>query len=329
MADGKLRYVGRLPTQTVRSDWRDMKVIGDHVYIGSEARDHGLQIFDLKKLLAVQKCMSKTFSITKDLTAHFAGFGSSHNLVANEDTNTIFAVGTSRRAKCRGGAWMVDVSDPRNPVDTGCIAEDGYTHDAQCLMYNGPDNMYSGQEICFNYNEDTLTIVDATDRAHPKQLSRITYTGAAYSHQGWLTTGDMRYLLLDDELDEKRRTGPAADERTATYIVDVSSLENPFFTGVYKAPMKAIDHNLYVIDGIAYQANYRSGLRVLDVSSLPDDPTGSGIEEIAYFDVHPEDDEIGGVAKFGGTWSVYPYFKSRNIVVSSIERGIFSIRLTV
>ncbi|KAK3181525.1 hypothetical protein K4F52_007235 [Lecanicillium sp. MT-2017a] len=329
MPDGKLRYVGHLPTQTESSIWRDMKVIGDHVYIGSEAKDHGLQIFDLKKLLKVQSCMSKTYRIEKDLTAHFSGFGSSHNIVANEATNTIFAVGTSRKGKCAGGAWMVDVSDPRNPVDTGCIAEDGYTHDAQCLMYNGPDTKYNGQEICFNYNEDTLTIVDATDRENPKQLSRITYNGAAYSHQGWLTTSDMRYLLLDDELDEKRKTGPAADEHTATYIVDVSSLENPFFTGVYKAPMKSIDHNLYVIDGIAYQSNYMSGLRVIDVNSLENDPTGAGIEEIAYFDVHPEDDDIGGEANFGGAWSVYPYFKSGNIVVNSIERGLFSLKLTV
>jgi hypothetical protein len=50
MKDGSLEYVGRLPTQTVSSVWRDMKVIGDYAYIGSEAPGHGLQIFDLKKV---------------------------------------------------------------------------------------------------------------------------------------------------------------------------------------------------------------------------------------------------------------------------------------
>lgn len=48
--DGSVEYVGRLPTQTVSSVWRDMKVIKDHVYIGSEAEGHGLQIFDLTKV---------------------------------------------------------------------------------------------------------------------------------------------------------------------------------------------------------------------------------------------------------------------------------------
>lgn len=47
---GTLRYVGRLPTQTVSSPWRDMKVVNGYVYIGSEARDHGLQVFDMRKV---------------------------------------------------------------------------------------------------------------------------------------------------------------------------------------------------------------------------------------------------------------------------------------
>jgi hypothetical protein len=34
----------------VPSVWRDIKVIGDHAYIGSEAPGHGLQIFDLNKV---------------------------------------------------------------------------------------------------------------------------------------------------------------------------------------------------------------------------------------------------------------------------------------
>jgi hypothetical protein len=41
MKDGSLKYVARLPTQTVSSIWRDIKVIGDHAYIGSEAKGHG------------------------------------------------------------------------------------------------------------------------------------------------------------------------------------------------------------------------------------------------------------------------------------------------
>ena len=37
---------------------------------------------------------------------------------------------------------------------------------------------------------------------------------------------------------------------------------------VYEGPSTAIDHNLYVRGNHAFQANYRSGLRVLDLSGI-------------------------------------------------------------
>ena len=46
-------YLGKLPTATVDSSWRDMKVYKDHVYVVSEATNHGLQVFDLKKLIII------------------------------------------------------------------------------------------------------------------------------------------------------------------------------------------------------------------------------------------------------------------------------------
>lgn len=50
LKDGSLKYLGRLPTQTEPAIWRDMKVVGDYVYIGSEAPNHGLQVFDMRKV---------------------------------------------------------------------------------------------------------------------------------------------------------------------------------------------------------------------------------------------------------------------------------------
>ena len=42
---------------------------------------------------------------------------------------------------------------------------------------------YVGKEICFAYNEDTLTIVDVSDKAKPYNVSRVGYAGFAYTHQ--------------------------------------------------------------------------------------------------------------------------------------------------
>lgn len=326
--DGSLVYLGRLPTQTTSSSWRDMKVIGDHVYIGSEASRHGLQIFDMKKLLTINSASPKVFSTSSDLTAHFSGFGSSHNIVAHEATNMIYAVGTGSDAGCRGGLFMVDVSNPAKPTSPGCLSAGGYVHDAQCVIYAGPDTRYTGREICFNFNEDTLDITDVTSKSNPTTISSTGYTGATYTHQGWIADSSQRFLLLDDELDEQRRRGPAANQHTTTYIVDISNLQNPRFTGNYQSPAISIDHNQYVVDGLSYQANYGSGLRIIDVTSLSSDPTGKGIKEVGFFDCHPEDDAVNGRAEFVGTWSVYPFFKSGFTLLNSIERGIYVLKYT-
>jgi hypothetical protein len=41
--------------------------------IGSEAEGHGIQIFDMKKLLDIDPAKPVTFSNDKDLTGHFKG----------------------------------------------------------------------------------------------------------------------------------------------------------------------------------------------------------------------------------------------------------------
>lgn len=167
---------------------------------------------------------------------------------------------------------------------------------------------------------------DVTNKSKPHIISNTTYNGAAYVHQGWLVDNSMRYLLLGDEWDERLSRGPASNNRSTTYIFDVSSLSAPKNTGYYQSPAKTIDHNQYIIDGKSYQANYMSGLRIVNISSVYDDPSGIGFKEVGFFDVHPEDDEGGGGREFLGAWTVWPFFRSGTLLISSIERGVFSVR---
>ncbi|CAK5279130.1 unnamed protein product [Mycena citricolor] len=331
LSDGQIAYLGRLATQTTSEIWRDIKVIGHHAYIGSEALGHGIQVFDLHKLLDKSLLASpKVFSIETDLTALYDGLplGSSHNVVSHEDKNLIIAVGALPRTDiCGAGLIFIDVSDPSKPTGVGCAGDDGYVHDAQCLTYIGPDARYNGSDICYAFNEDTFTIYDITNPADTVTLSVTYYYGVAYSHQGWvIDEKNQTHLLLNDELDELSQSGWAADQRTTTYIWDITDLERPVLTGHYKSPAVAIDHNLYVRNGLAYETNYNSGLRVVDVSSVKQDPTGAGFFEAAFFDVHPEDDETNGSAEIGGAWSSYPYFDSGYILVNTLERGLFVVK---
>ncbi len=300
-------YLGRLPTQTANSIWRDIKVYQNHAFVVSEAANHGMQVFDLTRLRSV---VSPPVIFTTD--AHYNGFGSAHNVAINEDSGFAYGVGTGT---CSGGLHMVDISTPTSPSNAGCFSSDGYTHDAQCVIYNGPDASYSGNEICFNSNEDTLTIVDVTNKASPVQLSRTGYAGSGYTHQGWLTE-DHSYFLLSDELDET-----TFGHNTRTRIWDVTDLDFAAVIGIYDGPNASIDHNLYILNGYVYESNYTSGLQILNAS----DVSNGNLSQLAFFDTYTP----SNAASYDGTWSNYPYFDSGIVVVSGIDEGLFVLQPTL
>ncbi len=303
--------VAFLPTQTSVSTWRDIKTFGNHAFIVSEAGGHGVQVYDLTQLADIANPPQLVFA---DLVFSDIGDdGSAHNIVINEESGFAYAVGTGGANGCSGGMVVIDVNDPTSPTRAGCVSSDGYTHDAQCVNYVGPDVDYQGSEICVNANEDTVTIFDVTNKANPIMVAREGYPNSGYTHQGWLTE-DHRYYLLDDEGDEER-----FGNNTRTFIWDMVDLDNPTLIGVYEATTPAIDHNLYVHQGLVYQANYHAGLRVLDAAGIAQ----GTLEEVGYFDVVPEDD---GISYFGA-WSVYPFFASGTILVSD-DGGLFVLRLS-
>ncbi len=297
------RYLGNLPTHTVESTWRDIKVYADHAFIVSEASNHGLQVFDLRQLAAVES------PTTFRSTAHYAAFGSAHNLAIDTGAGFAYAVGTRT---CAGGLHAVNIQDPANPRTAGCYPADGYTHDAQCIVYDGPDRTHVGREICFNSNEDTLTVVDVSDKHAQHEVSRTEYNASAYTHQGWITD-DRRHFLVDDEGDER-----AFGTRTRTFVWDVSDVDAPFIAHVYEGPVEAIDHNLYVRGDLAYESNYRSGLRLLALGNLAAAPP----REVGFFDIYPRDD----APEFNGAWSVFPFFASGTVLLNGIEQGLFALR---
>jgi choice-of-anchor B domain-containing protein len=290
-------YLGDLPTHTVNSDWRDVKVHQDHAFIVSEASNHGMQVFDLTLLRSVTNP-----PVTLMATSHYAAFGNAHNIAINTDSGFAYAVGTNT---CSGGLHMVDVTVPANPTSAGCFSGDGYTHDVQCVVYAGPDPAHTNKELCFASNEDTLTIVDVTNKSAPVQLSRTSYAGVAYSHQGWLTD-DQRYFLMDDELDEQQ-----SGHNTRTYVWDVADPDSPTLVGSHDSSLAAIDHNLYIVDDLVYQANYRAGLTILRIEDL----SNASLCEVGSFDVYP----ASNTAQFNGAWNVYPFFSSGVVVINAIE----------
>ncbi len=185
--------------------------------------------------------------------------------------------------------------------------------DTQCIVYTGPDSAYTGKEICFCSNEDTVTIVDVTDKANMQLISRKSYgsSSSTYTHQGWLTE-DMSYFIFNDELDEYYGVA----DKTRTHVLDVRSLTSVTYLGFHEGRTFAIDHNLYVKGDLVYQAHYRAGLNVLKHLG------STNFEEVGYFDIFPSSDSN----QFNGAWSTFPYYPSGVVTVSGIEQGLFILK---
>lgn len=296
-------YLGKLPTETSSSIWRDVKVYQNHAFIVSEAGGHGMQVFDLTRLRSVAN-PPETF--TED--ALYSGIGGVHNIVINEETGYAYSVGGGLYG---GGPHFINIQDPLNPVGEGGYSGGGYTHDAQVVIYDGPDTDYTGREIFFGSNASHVEIVDVTDKANPVQIKSFTYPTTGYTHQNWLTE-DHKYMLLGDEGDEFD-----FGFNTRTVIFDLTDLDNPILHFEYFGPNASVDHNLYVIGDKFYLANYSSGLRVIDISDIDNEE----FEEIGYFDSHPSNNN----ANYAGSWNVYPFFESGNIVISG-ENGFTLVK---
>ena len=306
--------LGNLPkTPGSRSAiWRDMKVYSDHVYIVADgAAQHGVQVFDLTRLRGVS---GEAVTFEPDFT--YDGIASAHNIVINEQTPFAYVVGSSGGGEtCGGGLHMLDLADPKRPVFAGCFAHaetgrrgTGYSHDAQCVIYHGPDEEHRGKEICLGSNENALSIADVSDKDNPVALAMSSYPNVAYAHQGWLTE-DHRFFYMNDEGDEPR----GLVEGTRTLIWDVQDLDDPQLVREFIAETPDTDHNLYIKGNLMYQSNYGAGLRILDITD-PVNPV-----EIAYFDNSP----------YGGaSWSNYPYFASGVVVATGTGDGLFILRNT-
>jgi choice-of-anchor B domain-containing protein len=299
--------LGRLPSTSSRSPTRDVKVLGDYALVVAEVSNHGMQIFDMRTLGTTQSTAMLTATAIYRGTMS-ATVGNAHDVAVNPATNMVYIVGAR---SCMGGLHMVDFKDPMNPKFVGCGQNTNYVHDAQCVIYAGPDKDHTGKELCVTFNGgNSFSVVDVTDKAAPKLISRTTYTGGVYSHNGALTEAHS-HLVLSDELDESRNGNP-----TRTYLFDVTDLEKPVAMKPYDATTKAIDHNLFIRGKYVYQANYEAGLRILDASAVP---MGGTLKEVAFFDPFPTLD----AAELKGSWTAYPYFPSGIVVMQGTEGGVF------
>ena len=279
------------------STWGDIKVYQDHAYAVTE-RATGIQVFDLSDIDNGNVTLVRTVEPSSR----------SHNLFLDEDSGFLYTLG-SRDFSPDGTTTCWDLTSPGNPVRVGVASMTlNYQHDAQVRTFTSGPN--AGKQILYGCaGGNGLEIYDVTNKNNPQLLSTTIYPNVEYCHQGWLSD-DSQYFYANDELDELR-----LGLTTRTLIFDVSDINNPVFVGTFTTGLNSIDHNLYWKDGFLFQANYTSGLRVINAC----DP--ENLTEVGFFDTYP----ASNANSFDGAWSVYPYFPSGTCIINNIEGDLFIV----
>jgi choice-of-anchor B domain-containing protein len=327
------KYLARLDSQVSSSLWRDVKVYKNYAFIVSDANgNHGMQIFDLKRLRTLTGNPAVTYTKSQtDGNLFWDGTGinkkgSAHNIVINEDSGYAYILGS--QGFNSGGPIIVKLDNnnngiPNDPVIVKLYPSLGYCHDAEVVMYDGPDPDYQGHEIMIGSfsGNNKVNIIDFTNKTSPTVISSVTYSDKYYTHQGWFTE-DMKFFIAGDEKDEEGK-----GFNTRTLVFNVEDLDNPTLVYTFYGATPAIDHNGYVRGNRFYLANYAAGVRIMKVDGLSN-PSPS-MTEINYFDCYPQSNS----ASFNGTWNVYPYFASGNLIATGFgneningDGGLFVIK---
>lgn len=280
------------------SIWREFATYGHYAYCGIEQTGNGMQIINLDQVDAGIVSLAKTETLGGSLFTI-------HTLQTNPASGYLYLNGSNL-----GGLVVLSLADPVNPTIAGQWTGH-YVHDSYITTYtSGP---YAGREIAFLFGGSSgMSIVDVTDKNNMFTMSNISYPNRTYTHQGW-PTPDMKYMLIDDELDE---TNSPAVNFTTTYVLDIEDLNAPSFVTAIEFGIPSIDHNLFINDVggalYAFEANYTSGLRIYDVTDV------NNAFVAGWFDTYPNNNG----QNFNGAWGA-DRVPSGTVIVSDINRGLF------
>ncbi|RPI57356.1 MAG: choice-of-anchor B family protein, partial [Lysobacterales bacterium] len=284
-----------------------------YAYVTTEAANSGLQTIDMSGLPLTAGLASTHTDTSSQHTLYVSNIDYSTNAALPGATPMLFVAGSN----LNGGAWRAySLANPAAPQLASPGSGFDYMHDSTSLLVKDSRAMQAcGRAICevlVDFNVEQVQLWDVTDELQPVLLGSATNPNNRYIHSGW-PSADQRHLFFHDELEEIQLGLP-----TQIYTLDLADLRLPRVVTSYTGPTGTTDHNGYTRGNYYYVSHYRRGVVVFDAS----DP--EQLVEVAHFDnyVTPS----SNVAGTDGTWGVYPFLPSGNLLVSDVENGLFVLR---
>jgi len=276
------------------SIWRDIKSIGNHVYVTTDEGEDGLLSIDMTH---APDSISWSYNRpTVMIDSQQQVLLRSHNLYANEEDGYLYISGANIND---GGILIMDAfTNPDTPVIVS-LCDARYSHD----VYQR-DNLLYSSDITSGY----FSVIDISDINNPTTLATQTTT-SNFTHNSWLSD-DGDYLFTTDE----RPNG-----RVDAY--DISDLDNIQRVDDWRPNATinrgVIPHNTHYFEGYLITSYYSDGLKITDAHRP------SNMVEVGSYDTF-----LGSDGGFDGCWGAYPYLPSGLILASDIQRGLFVLRPT-
>ncbi len=177
-----------------------------------------------------------------------------------------------------GHGYVWDVTDPGNIFKTDSIQVDARSVND---MKVSPDGRYGTmtREGASN-RKNGVVFLDLADPAHPVVASEVTEYGLTGGVHNAFPTERYAFVLADGD---------------KYVILDVADPYNPKYVSEYNHPNSSL-HDVWVLDGLAYSAEWENGLVVVDVG---DGRWGGSIDNPVFVSSYP--------LPTGGTHAVFPY----------------------
>ena len=281
--------------------WRECQTYKNFAYITQDndsTNSEGVLIYDLS-LIPGGKADTFKGTTVNDYIAK------SHSLFIDEKGFLYLNGGDAKVNGVRtNGVMIYDLKpNPKRPTfvgftqnlfGTGAV---NYVHD--CYVRN--DTMFQAHI----YN-NRFTVWDIRNRANPIKIQDFA-TPYSTIHNMWLSDNSKTLFVTHEQFNMPMEA------------YDISDLSNIRQIDEFKInpTNEEIAHNVHVINDFVYASYYSDGVAVFDVS----DPTN--VVTVGYYDTQPTTTRA-----YSGVWGAYGYYKSGNMTLSDMTKGLFVIKPT-
>jgi choice-of-anchor B domain-containing protein len=252
----------------------------------STEAEEGLTIINMSPLPESNVLIANLFTGDESLS-----WQSAHNCHVDEN-GLLYVFGANYG---EGGVLIYDVSSmPMNPTFVGAF-DNWYVHDGVAFG----DTLYLA-----HVNDGFLSIVDISDPSSPQLMGTKT-TVDSFTHNIW-PSDDRQVVYTTDEV---------PDAFVASY--DISDVNNIIeLDRVQSSPGEnVIPHNTFVLNDYLVTSYYADGITIHD-AKYP-----NNLIELVTYDTYPEQ-----TPTYDGSWGVYPFLPSGNILASDRTEGLFVLQ---